>query len=364
MNRAQVEQTDHEYMYAFRTNPCTKMRCTNPSRCFDVHSQVTRRRVPTQDEQGHFNYIPEPCPQWKQMKKCSIGESCHRAHGWLEVIFHPLLYKTKMCRSYHRKGVCHEYGVYCAKAHHPSEIRNLVKIYGEGWKSHYDLSNDEKNPISIDIHKSKKKMCYETAIPSKMKYVKSNMSDCRLNLPNSLTKLFSAQNQGRNSTRTSPKLNGCEAARETVESPALIRSSPPLFGEIETICHRMSDLFLDVEVKSYVDLYADNLKTCEADSGLKLVAKNSVSMLPWERTWCSTGPAVSSLESCSTTSSNAKVRNACLDLSDMWDTSCSDGSCKADNTKSETDMEHQLQRWHYYSQSLFARPNYEANQNK
>jgi len=32
------------------------------------------------------------------------------------------------------------YGIYCAKAHKRSEMRNLAKIYGKDWKVHYDLS--------------------------------------------------------------------------------------------------------------------------------------------------------------------------------------------------------------------------------
>jgi len=37
-------------------------------------------------------------------------------------------------------GVCRLYGIYCAKAHKRSEMRNLAKIYGKDWKVHYDLS--------------------------------------------------------------------------------------------------------------------------------------------------------------------------------------------------------------------------------
>jgi len=70
--------------------------------------------------------------------KCSMGKACHLAHGWLEVIYHPLLYKTKLCQSTLKKGVCSEYGIYCTKAHNENEIRNLVKIYGKEWKRHYE----------------------------------------------------------------------------------------------------------------------------------------------------------------------------------------------------------------------------------
>jgi len=140
MSQTKETDTDDDYMYKFRTKPCTKKRCRNPPKCFDAHSEVMRRRVPTQGEQGLFNYIPEPCPQWQKLKKCTLRGSCSRSHGWLEIIFHPLLYKTKMCKSNVKNGVCREYGVYCAKAHNLSGIRNLVQIYGENWKRHYDLT--------------------------------------------------------------------------------------------------------------------------------------------------------------------------------------------------------------------------------
>jgi len=89
-------------------------------------------------KKGLFNYIPESCPEWDKNNTCITGDSCPRAHGWLEIILHPLLYKTKMCASYQRFGVCQKNR--CANAHKETEIRSLVKIYGRNWKRHYDLS--------------------------------------------------------------------------------------------------------------------------------------------------------------------------------------------------------------------------------
>merc|ERR1719173_359886 len=90
---------------------------------------------------GLFNYIPEACPEWRKSRRCFLGKRCPRSHGWLEIIFHPLLYKTKLCTAPRRNGVCSAYGVYCAKAHTRGEIRSLVEIYGENWKRHYDIAN-------------------------------------------------------------------------------------------------------------------------------------------------------------------------------------------------------------------------------
>jgi len=105
-----------------------------------------KRRVPKQmrSSGGLFNYIPEPCQEFEKFKRCRFGDSCPRSHGWLEIIFHPLLYKTKLCKSRLQNGVCSEYGIYCAKAHARAEIRSLVEIYGEKWKRHYVLSDRMK----------------------------------------------------------------------------------------------------------------------------------------------------------------------------------------------------------------------------
>jgi len=50
-----------------------------------------------------------------------------------------------MCKSTLKNGRCAKYGIFCAKAHKSSEVRNLVKIYGENWKLHYDVSWREQS---------------------------------------------------------------------------------------------------------------------------------------------------------------------------------------------------------------------------
>lgn len=142
MLQTKYEDANEMYMYKFRTKFCSlKGKCPSPATCFDAHSKILRRRVPKIIEgTGKYNYIPKCCPQWRRSKFCSAGESCPRSHGWLEVIYHPLLYKTKLCKSHLKDGICTEYGQYCAKAHNRIEIRSLVNIFGDDWKRHYDLS--------------------------------------------------------------------------------------------------------------------------------------------------------------------------------------------------------------------------------
>jgi len=325
MYQTDVMGKNNAYMYRFRTNLCTKKRCRNPSRCFDAHSQVLRRRVPKQDKHGRFNYIPEPCPQWKQVKKCSIGDSCPRSHGWLEVIYHPLLYKTKMCKSYHKKGICHEYGVYCAKAHNPMEIRNLVKIYGEEWKTHYDISKQQKERGVV-------RNCLKTpeafsALTMKSPSGKNKKIDDHSNQPDGVQKLHSDQNQGRDSTNSSS-----EATVETSESPSTCFVSPTPSGNCDNICIRMSDLFLDRGVTSYIDLYAETQIASETIPNLKY-SRNPVPQLPWSRTWAVPRKAVSPNGSLSSSSDYSKLLSSSFECSEIWDTSYSDVSSKMNGKK-------------------------------
>jgi len=322
-----IRKKDDAYMYTFRTNRCTKKRCRNASKCFDAHSQVMRRRVPEQDENGRFNYIPEPCPQWKEAKKCCIGKSCPRSHGWLEIIFHPLLYKTKMCRSYHKNGICQEYGMYCAKAHSPKDIRNLVKIYGEDWKNHYDLSKQHKGSGVTNSMKSKIK-CLPSNTPSEQN--------------SRMTELYSDQNQGQDNTNAS-QLISSKATIKTLESPLKYFVTPSLPGTCESICSDMSDLFLDDEVFCYMDLY-DDTQECDTVLGSTFDTWSPMSQVSRDKTWSFPKPSDS----------------------DPCDTSCCpDVISKMNVKKPDMDEDDKPQCKHEYNfQSLFASTQYDPHGKK
>jgi len=365
MYRAEVTEKDNAYMYKFRTKACTKKRCRYPARCFDAHSPAMRRRVPVQDEQGQFNYIPEHCAQWQKTKKCRNGDSCQRSHGWLEVIFHPLLYKTKMCRSYYKNGACREYGVYCAKAHNPSEIRNLVKIYGEDWKRHYDLSKKEKDSDFMSIVKSGRK-CFTSrktlaAIPSKMELDEHDLTDCLLDNPNGMTNLYADQNQGLDVAYTSPKASNLNTF-DSLENHSVIFGSPPLFGSYDSICYRMADLFLDRRDISYVDLYDKTPETSEGHSEFNMNSNRPAVHVSSDYT-CSQPSSPSPHRSSASFTSNTKFSTPSLDHSEIFDVSGSDDSCRMDAKAIECGAGNQLEWGNDNNpQSLFARPNYEANQ--
>jgi len=139
------------YMYKFRTKHCNRGRqCNNPSACFDAHSKLMKRRVPRLVDRGLFSYSPIACQEWQRSKKCGMGERCTRAHGWTEIIFHPLRYKTKLCKSKHQNGVCSRYGIHCANACTPRGIRCLDEIYGKNWKGYCEVS--EKQSANKNYH--------------------------------------------------------------------------------------------------------------------------------------------------------------------------------------------------------------------
>jgi len=204
-----------------------------------------KRRVPKLNADGLFNYIPEECPQWKNSKKekkCTWGDKCLRSHGFLEKIFHPLLYKTKICKSSHKSGICAEYGDYCAFARSTSEIRDLVEIYGEDWKQHYDLSDREKKD-------SFNEQCIQTG-----------PSMCETSLQEGTT------NVANNNTLTTKSEEGVKkkkwkdsgAAFGHPDSPPLSSSSPSLIGTCGNCCNLLSNFSIDERVTSYVQLYSDD----------------------------------------------------------------------------------------------------------
>jgi len=97
----------YKYMYEFCTMYCKPNDCPEDVSCLNAHSKRMIRRIPKQDPYlGRlFNYIPKQYLQYKKSKKCSFGYKSFLAHGQLEIIFHPLLYKTKLCLSKLENGI-------------------------------------------------------------------------------------------------------------------------------------------------------------------------------------------------------------------------------------------------------------------
>lgn len=128
-------------MYEFKTKLCPSY--GNPggcrlrdSDCFNSHKRKPQRRVPVLKGR-QFNYIPKMCQNFKN-RKCDKGVLCGHAHSFLEIIYHPLVFRSKPCEYMRsQNGICRGRGLFCAKAHKKCEIRNLPELYGKDWKRYY-----------------------------------------------------------------------------------------------------------------------------------------------------------------------------------------------------------------------------------
>lgn len=254
-----------------------------------------------------------------------------------------------MCKSDLKNGVCREYGVYCAKAHKPTEIRNLVKIYGENWKKHYDLSLRGKAG-TLSIVKARGK-CIKKSYTKQSKRQSTGMffSD---NLPEKPNGRCSDQPEARGSTKTSSTLMNSRTVIDP-QSPMLC-ASPPLFGDYCSICDSMSDLSLDGAVTSYAQLYSD--KVTMVDNSYKSPIPN----VQWDCPWYSPGTDVPPMEASSVSSSNSIFMSP---FGENWKKCNSSDVWKID--ASEWDKENwPSNMYEDNTESLFAQPPYEGNWNK
>jgi hypothetical protein len=125
------ETAEHaRYIQRFRVHLCVKFSqgaCSpDDFQCFDAHGGRNRRRKPFL-QHGRFNYIPTRCRYVLKDKFCPQGVHCRFSHTTEEMIYHPSKYKTKMCTyPLGPHGGCIAYGMHCAKAHHPSDLRAAV----------------------------------------------------------------------------------------------------------------------------------------------------------------------------------------------------------------------------------------------
>lgn len=121
----------------FRTEQCSlyvKGACKDSKRCSMSHSETWPRRNPRQ-----FGYECKLCPNIQFFRndnkmqlsgKCSYGRRCKYSHSKEEQLYHPDLYKTRLCLNHPN---CK--GYYCPFAHSRDELRprneNVVASYRE-----------------------------------------------------------------------------------------------------------------------------------------------------------------------------------------------------------------------------------------
>lgn len=96
------EYDDDFYMFHFKTVWCPfNLSQHDKALCVYAHNWQDYRRKP-----HVFSYEPMPCPNWKSTDfivnyedGCYLKEKCNKCHGWKELEYHPLNYKTKHCPS-------------------------------------------------------------------------------------------------------------------------------------------------------------------------------------------------------------------------------------------------------------------------
>lgn len=102
-----------EYLLTFRVSTCQD-RCSDPN-CKAVHPdkhQLFRRR-PVRAASGIWLYLPLRC-----MESECTDTDCNFAHSTTEVLFHPMLYKTKLCdQGPMQDGNCRRFGPHCPFIH-------------------------------------------------------------------------------------------------------------------------------------------------------------------------------------------------------------------------------------------------------
>ncbi|BAM39310.1 uncharacterized protein TOT_010000769 [Theileria orientalis strain Shintoku] len=121
-----------EDLERFRTKVCTlasSLRCDfGVERCNYSHNLYWARRCPFYlRDSSILRYIPHVCPDVELgegttvlRNSCPRGNNCSFAHSYEEIHYHPLVYKTQVCKDY-RIGKCKTY--YCHLVHGLAEYR-------------------------------------------------------------------------------------------------------------------------------------------------------------------------------------------------------------------------------------------------
>lgn len=114
-----------ESLMVFRTTLCANQQsnsCANAEKCPHSHCLTWQRRNPSL-----MQYSSKLCPEIQFTKtgnkmtlirRCTKGRSCGYAHSKEEELYHPFMYKTKMCTQFPN---CNRY--FCPFAHSTEELR-------------------------------------------------------------------------------------------------------------------------------------------------------------------------------------------------------------------------------------------------
>eukprot|EP00931_Biecheleriopsis_adriatica_P090677 TRINITY_DN6461_c0_g1_i1.p1 TRINITY_DN6461_c0_g1~~TRINITY_DN6461_c0_g1_i1.p1 ORF type:complete len:622 (+),score=99.29 TRINITY_DN6461_c0_g1_i1:58-1923(+) len=131
----------------FKTMPCTVQMSasSHDHRCCPYyHSERDRRRPVFVGEA--LQYTSEPCEnRFDDARSCAMGDACNKCHSTAELLYHPTLFKKRLCHQLRR---CPR-SKYCAFAHARQEL--LVPNFSE---------EEENNPTEEFIaHRFKTQWC-------------------------------------------------------------------------------------------------------------------------------------------------------------------------------------------------------------
>jgi len=121
--------------------------------CFFSHAAHPERRLPLLLS-GNWNYRPEMCAF---SAKCAKGDRCRFSHSVYEQRFHPLVYKTTLCKSrVNEEGVCLTNGQLCGQAHHKNELRRPPKMQPPKPKCQIEESSHAHNQYVVSTYRQLK----------------------------------------------------------------------------------------------------------------------------------------------------------------------------------------------------------------
>lgn len=96
-----IKQDTNFYLYKYKTVFCPYIYEHDRNQCVYAHNPQDLRRDPNQ-----FKYNPVQCIYWSQGQifnyeegGCPKQMECKNCHGWKELEYHPLYYKTKPCNN-------------------------------------------------------------------------------------------------------------------------------------------------------------------------------------------------------------------------------------------------------------------------
>lgn len=95
-----LDKNEDFFMFKFKTVMCPFSSLPHDkAQCVYAHNWQDFRRKP-----NLFNYSPISCPHWQfnnyilnYSDGCPLSGNCDKCHGWKELDYHPLVYKTKPC---------------------------------------------------------------------------------------------------------------------------------------------------------------------------------------------------------------------------------------------------------------------------